>query len=668
MLTNRLIKFILIILIPFLHALHGHAQTINTDSLLKLVHVHNHDTINGNIYYELARNTYSSDTKNALIWAREGANYFSKSNSLHLMTRCMNIEAVCLLILDRQEESIKMHYKILKIREELKDTLALAETLTNIGNIYFRGQDREQALKFYRQAIAYAKKKNNTKLLATLNNNMGNYYMDKYLSTKKQSDKILAIQHLKEGIKYKEKLTKDKTLEKSYISLATFYYRTDNLSSALAYAKKSEKLALQNKNDEAMGSTKLLLCQIAIEQNDLEQAQTHLDELYLYIAKQKAFHILNAHDQDIVVLRDKIRNLRANTTVSATTDSLQENDYNHALLFSRQKLREELNIQYETEKKELENANLALKNKIIQDKAEKNKVLGIGALLFALTLLILIINLKKKNKALIQSEKSIHEQANMLHQQNIILRQSEAFKAKLFSIVSHDLKSPIHSLKLIIQMSSDQKLSNEDYAYLMNKLNEELDITSNLLNDLLYWAKAQMETQSISWDNFNLHNITEKCIHTLSPNVKLKQLEIQNLIPKDTMVMGDEMRCEFVIRNIIHNAIKYSNICASIEVGLFDGENEWDFYIKDNGIGISKERLEQLFTYSKSPQSSVGTNNEQGAGIGLLLCHDFIESLGWRLQVESELGQGTIFHIYIKKQIAFNQFEKENAAVMHRVA
>lgn len=646
MLPNQITKLfvVLISLVLCMPLLHG--QSTNVDSLLKRVHPTNPDSINGQIYYDLARNNYANDTKNALQWAKLGTKYFSKTEHTHLMTRCMNLEAVCLFILDRHEESISRHYEILKIREEKKDTLGIAETLLNIGNVYYRGQDKEQAIKFYHKSRDYALKYNNIKLLSSLNNNLGNYYKDKYLETGKDKDKNAAIKHLKEAILYKEKLSTDRTLEKTYCILAGVYFEAKDYTKALHFAEKANELALHYKNDEAVGSSKMYISKIALAQKDPELAEKTLDDLYSYIANNKAFHILNMYDEEMVILRDKIRNLRSNT--QEIVDSVQETNYN-SLLLSRQKIREELNIKYETEKKELENANLSLKNKIAQDKAEKNKLISIISSVFALALLFLILNLIKKNKAISKSEQSIKQQAAQLYEQNNMLKQSEAFKAKLFSIISHDLKSPINSLNLIVQMSTEQQLTLENYAYLMSNVKQELDITSNLLNDLLFWSKAQMKSNSIKWEDFDLNTITDKCITTLSSSIRVKQLHVRNNLPKEFIITGDEMRCEFVIRNILHNAIKYSEFYQEIEIGAHDKDIVWDFYIKDNGVGISDDHLQKMFLHDQSRKSTKGTLNEQGAGIGLLLCYDFIESLGWSLEVESEIGVGTTFHIYIKK-------------------
>jgi signal transduction histidine kinase len=391
----------------------------------------------------------------------------------------------------------------------------------------------------------------------------------------------------------------------------------------------------------------MLLCEIAIINKDYELAQSILDELYIYLSNNKAFHVLNLFDDDIVLLRDRIRNLRTNS--SAIPDSLKENNSN-TLLLSRQKIREELNIKYETEKKELENANLALKNEIAQDKINKTRINSIISLLLAFVLLGLILKLKKKNKAILKSESALKDQAQRLAAQNELLKQSEAFKAKLFSIISHDLKSPINSLKMIVEMSSERQLSKEDYDYLMENMKQELDITSNLLNDLLFWSKAQMHSNTIKWSYFNLFNTVSKCLNTLSININLKQLKIINHLSPNFIVWGDETRCEFVIRNILHNAIKYSDFYKEIEIGIKDNGKDWNFYINDNGIGISKEQLDTMFVNDNSRKSTKGTLNEQGAGIGLLLCHDFIESLGWSLRLNSLEGVGTTFHIFINKE------------------
>ncbi|MGN0004137.1 MAG: ATP-binding protein [Sphingobacterium composti] len=622
------------------------AQILNTDSLLRLINETNTDSLNGQIYYDLARSNYASDTKNALLWAQQGAKYFSNTSHHQLMTRCMNLEAVCLFILDKHEESVKLHYKILRIREQHLDTLGMGETLLNIGNNYYRGHDLEEAIKFYHKSREYALKSNNTKLLASLNNNLGNYYKDKYAESKQPNDKNLAIKHLKEAVFYKERLKTDRTLEKTYTILAHVYYESTDYKNSLYYAKRAEKYALTYKNDEAVGSSKILLCEIALINKDYDLAQSILDELYIYLSDNKAFHILNLFDGKIVVLRDKIRNLRANT--SSSLDTLDDANYN-SLLLSRQKVREELNIQYETEKKELENANLKLKNELAEGKTNKAIIITVVTSLFSIILLGLLLKLKKKNKAISESEQAIKKQALQLFNQNNLLKESEAFKTKLFSIISHDLKSPINSLKLIVQMSNDKQLTLENYAYLMSNVKIELDVTSNLLEDLLFWSKAQMRSNSVKWIAVNLNNTVEKCITTLSSSIKIKQLCIKNHIPLDFTILADQMRCEFIIRNILHNAIKYSELCRDIEIGILHKHEKWDIYVKDNGIGISQDHLEKLFDYEQSRRSLKGTMDEQGAGIGLLLCHDFIEELGWNFNIESEIGKGTTFHIMLPK-------------------
>lgn len=158
-----------------------------------------------------------------------------------------------------------------------------------------------------------------------------------------------------------------------------------------------------------------------------------------------------------------------------------------------------------------------------------------------------------------------------------------------------------------------------------------------------------MKSNSIKWSHFNLYTTIQKCERTLAPSIALKQLEINISLPKALMVWGDEIRCEFVFRNILHNAIKYSEFYKQIYIGIKDMGRAMDFYIKDNGVGMSKDQVNKMFKLDNTRVSSRGTLNEQGAGIGLLLCHDFIESLGWSLQVESEEGVGTTFHVYIPK-------------------
>lgn len=647
MLFKSLLRVFIILFMYVFHLGNIIGQTMQTDSLLKLISPQNPDSINANIYYELAKQNYASDTKNAILWAQQGATYFKKIESYAKMSSCMNIEAVCLLILDKPDESIKMHYEILKIRENLNDSNLIAETLINIGNIFYKGQDKEQALEFYQRSKQLVLQNNNTNLLARIYNNIANYYKDKYYDHKNIKDKDAAIKYAKIAIQYKEKLKTDKTLENSYLTLARLYFDAREFNYAANYALKGEKIALQNRNDESVATSKLLLSELALTKNNFEEAQNKINELYTYITTNKAFHLLNTNDKNIIVISNKIRNSNANHTNQPSIESQIDNN---TLLASREKLREELKIKYESEKKGLDNINLMLKNKIEQNRAEKNKVISIISIIFSLVLIMLVVDLVKKNRSILRSKDSMQAKANQLYNQNSFLKQSETFKTKLFSIISHDLKSPISNLKSIVELSSEVQLSPEQNSFLMKEIKQELDITSNLLNDLLFWSKVQMKTNSIAWSSFNIHTVTVKCFNTLRSNIKVKHLKIINNIPTNTFVWGDEMRTEFIIRNILHNAIKYSEFYQRIEIGIIENNDSWDLYIKDNGVGMGEEHVKRIFYTDKSKISSKGTLNEQGAGIGLLLCYNFAESLNWKLQVESKIRIGTTFHIHINKK------------------
>lgn len=638
-------------------------QSMHADSLLKLINPINHDSINGNIYYELARTNYLGDTKNALEWSKEGAKYFKKNEDYPKMTRCMNLEAVCLLILGRPDESIKLHYKILKIREEINEPDAISETLINIGNNFYRGQDINQALHFYLKSKDLALLKNNIKILSSVYNNLANCYTDNYNATRSNKDKLLAIKYSKMALSYKKKLKTDKTYENSYATLARLYFDSDDLPSALEYAKKGEYFAVANNNHELVGSCKIMLAKIAIENKDLLRAQKKVDELETYIRNKNIPHILNLFDEDIDNIRSQIENSKSYN--AELVDSLNAIEH-HNLLIARQNIREELKIKYDTEKKELDNANLLLNTKIEQDKADKNKIISIISITFVGILIALVGNLMKKNRFITSSKVAIQKQAAQLQEQNILLKQSETFKTKLFSIISHDLKSPISTLKSIVELSTDVNLTAEQHTMLMKEIKQELDITYSLLNDLLFWSKTQIQSNSINWQWFNLHHVIERCMNTLYTNINVKQLHVTNTLPKDLEIYGDEIRCEFIIRNILHNAIKYSNINQNIQLGVHEHAQSWNFYVKDNGIGISPEQMQKMFLSDYARDSKKGTLDEQGSGIGLLLCHDFAESLGWRLFVESKINHGTTFHILMNKNNieANKSVNNENSSTM----
>ncbi len=223
-----------------------------------------------------------------------------------------------------------------------------------------------------------------------------------------------------------------------------------------------------------------------------------------------------------------------------------------------------------------------------------------------------------------------------------------ANKDKLFSIIGHDLKGPIGS---IFNLSNRMEEKYNDFPPdKIKNFSHAISQTSKsilaLLENLLTWSRAQRQKINIQKEEFLVGEVVNDCINLLANNASQKQIQLLNNIPPETMVYADKKMITTVVRNLISNAIKFTNLGGEVTVFAETKKNKVIVGIKDTGIGITQEIKTKLFEPDKT-KSNDGTAGEKGTGLGLLICKDFLELNNGKVWVESEEGQGTTFYFEI---------------------
>lgn len=222
------------------------------------------------------------------------------------------------------------------------------------------------------------------------------------------------------------------------------------------------------------------------------------------------------------------------------------------------------------------------------------------------------------------------------------LEELNKLKDKLLSIVSHDFRSPLNSLRGTLMLFVKGVISNEELNMLTESLVQKLDNTYNLLENLLNWAKSQMQGMKVYKKEVNLKSISEDCVDLLTPIAEKKLVKIKNEINEPILAFADNEMVKLILRNLMSNAIKFTTAGNEVILDAIIEHNYVTFYIKDNGIGISNEDQDKLFKVENF--STIGTSNETGMGLGLLLCKDFVEKNGGNIWFDSELGKGSTFY------------------------
>ena len=237
-------------------------------------------------------------------------------------------------------------------------------------------------------------------------------------------------------------------------------------------------------------------------------------------------------------------------------------------------------------------------------------------------------------------------------EQNKELSKLNADKDRFMSILAHDLKSPFNSL-----LGFSDLLLNNFHQYSADRIEEQLTVinkvshqTYNLLEDLLLWSKSQSGKLPFEPQNIDFNEICSEIISKLLYQSESKNISLNILESEKTNLTADFNMLKTILRNLISNAIKFTNEQGQINVFSIKNESETIVIVSDNGVGIDKENQKKLWDFSQ-PFACFGTNGEKGTGLGLMLCKEFVEKHGGKIWVESELGKGSHFYFTIPKYI-----------------
>ncbi|THD66555.1 sensor histidine kinase [Robertkochia marina] len=291
----------------------------------------------------------------------------------------------------------------------------------------------------------------------------------------------------------------------------------------------------------------------------------------------------------------------------------------------------------------------------IQNQRNQNKhrfllLVSTGGVLILLTVLFMTQRSRKLERKL---NDLLTKKNNVLRRRERSLNWMNETKIKLFSIISHDLRSPLASLNNLIDLLNDKQIGPEDFIDFAPQLSNQVKNVSFTLNNLLLWSRQQMKGAQNNPQKHNLHQLANQSVDLLIHQAKEKKLFIRNEIPKEAVIYADADQITIVFRNLISNAIKFTNNNGAIIIKAQEIDGSWEVEVKDTGVGMDQKTIEKLYSQSSYMESTYGTNNEKGTGIGLSLCKEMITKSGGEFRVKSAIGLGSSFFFTLEK------YEKE---------
>lgn len=229
------------------------------------------------------------------------------------------------------------------------------------------------------------------------------------------------------------------------------------------------------------------------------------------------------------------------------------------------------------------------------------------------------------------------------------LQRTIAGRDKHYSVIAHDLRSPMGSIKMVLNMLilnlPSEKIGAEMYE-LLTMANQTTEDVFSLLDNLLKWTKSQIGKLNVVYQDVDLVEVTDGVIEIFSMVASLKKIRIHEMKPEKMMVNADIDMLKTVVRNLLSNAIKFSKENSEVLVKMEEVDGMAVVSVQDYGCGISEEGQKKLL-HTDTHFSTFGTNNEEGSGLGLLLCKDFVVKNGGKLWFTSKEGEGSIFSFSI---------------------
>ncbi len=507
------------------------------------------------------------------------------------------------------KDALRYYHKALKIAKQLSDDVRLAGTYINIANVYNENTeyyDMQKALKYYRKGQAICERINHRRYLANVYGNFLNIYTEL-----NQLDS--AEYYYKKSLAIIKDIHNDYSFANVHIGYATLLEKKGKYKQQIKVLEKGYAISKKNSYNKLSANYALKL---AMAYNQLNQPAKAYNYLWTHLELQDSLY-----DQSI---NDKLMQLRIS--------SLQEQKINAINLITKEK--ELLAAQKDTS-------------------AIINISLSLGSLILMLAAFFLYRANKQKSiyssELEIKNEKldiAIHDLSKYQKE----LEETNQSKDKFFSIIAHDLRNPLSSFITVTEFLNNDfdTLDNVEKKEFINDMFNSSKLLFGLLENLLYWSRSQMGVIEFNLMQLDVNYLVNQCVELLQMQANNKNITISTRLAENLLIKADANMLLTVIRNIISNAIKFTPKDGKITVSTGSFEKYVYIRVKDSGVGITEEKIKQLFEPSNF-ESNPGTNNEKGTGLGLVLCNEFIQKHKGRIDVISSVKEGSIFTILIPK-------------------
>jgi signal transduction histidine kinase len=557
------------------------------------------------------------------------------------LTKVLNSEAINHSMKNEPDLALKKFFKSLEYAKRLGDRLTIFNTLFNIGIVFDNQGELDKALNHYLLAIDYTDDQGSLALIQ-------NYIAEIYITQKNYSE---AEFYLNKAVKNAHSSKDNNSLVWAYTNLGNLTYIKNHLSNAEKYFLNALAIARQTDYKLDIIHTLFELGKFYNNTKNYIRAENNLLEAYQ--------------------IADSIKSLQDLSNISETIASVYSNLGNYKQAFEYLKLNKqfsdslfvitndekvtELETKYALNQKEKEADILKKENVLQKNIIETRSLIAIIVSILGILLLILVWLLVRNRQrmlvaqqSLIQKNKEIETNRKEINEKNQALETLNTTKDKFFSIIAHDLRNPIAAFVSISEIleSDFDRLDNNEKKALLTQMNNSSKNLIRLLENLLTWARLSNNKLDVVKQKVNCREIIESAVYPYEHWAKNKKIDLMLNVRDDLNLETDPFIFQTIVGNLINNAIKFSNHEGVVNITHISDNGKQKIIIKDQGIGIEEKRLKTLFDFNVK-NTTRGTQNETGTGLGLVLVKDLIDKMEWNIEVKSVVNEGSEFIITI---------------------
>ncbi|MGE8422136.1 MAG: hypothetical protein ACN6PI_04870, partial [Sphingobacterium siyangense] len=475
-------------------------------------------------YYKVASEIYRSNPQEGQEIVTKGLSIANEKKIETLEIDLLNLQGVIYLKLNNFDESVKTHFKVLKKREERHDKKGMMLSFLNIGNVFNKSYDPDQALKYYQRALDLSKELHDTKNRANISTNIGNIYAQNALNGEKRQDVANATNYLVKTVEFCKANAPEVDLFNTYILLSYLYLKADKLEQSAYYTNLAIAITAKKKDPVGESYARINQANIYIKNKQFDLAAKEVVLIKSIIAKSGFTNLTEDLQGDFDKIAKAIKDQNQHVILS-DQDSLDRKFHKEAEVL-RVRIREELREKYESEKKELENKNLLLKNVHVEREAHWIKLMWLLTFLILLLFLAMVLLLIKKNNLLRKEKRKVDQQSTEIkHQHNELIR-ADRFRSSIFSVVSHDLRSPIATFQTLLSVSKIVDLPANEIKEMLLSIGHQVEVASKMLDTLLIWSSQQMASEKLEIQTIHPRQVAEDCQQLFADRIQLKKLNI----------------------------------------------------------------------------------------------------------------------------------------------